>query len=156
MPSVIDIVPATVETALVLAPELANIPVIGRLLLFVVGGKMPDGLHQVEALEDAAKKKKEDRATRKKRNARYVLKASDAMDCVEKNLMDGKLVLALGKGILNTILGRGQFAPDLIVDQIWTCIEEHELRQDTPRVKSEEPRGYRRPAKGHGHGRGKF
>ena len=119
----------------------------------------PGGANETKALEnleEVIQKKKTERKTRVERNARYVIKASEAMLCVEKHLMDGKVLLAIGKGLVNAILGRGADGPDLLLDAIWTCIEENVLRQDTPRVIGS-PRGkYVRPRKGHGHGRGKF
>ncbi len=156
MPSPIEIVAPLAEAALVILPELVDVPILGRILLSLA----PGGGNETKALEqlqEQANKKKTDRKTRIDRNARYVIKASEAMLCVEKNVMDGKVALAFAKGLANAILGRsGGYAGDILVDSIWTCIEEHVLRQDTPRVKGT-PRGkYVRPRKGHGKGRGKF
>lgn len=153
MPAVIEEVPLLAEAALFLAPALGNVPVIGRLILLLAGGHHGD--HQaVEKLAKQADKKKTDRKTRIQRNARYVIKASDAMECVEKNIMNGRFLLLLGRGLLNTLWGQGDSsAPDLMVDRIFTCIEEHVLRQDTIR-RSQRTSKIGRPAKGHGYGRG--
>lgn len=157
MPGVVEIGGEIVEVALTFVPGLADVPVLGRILLALA----PGGGNESKALEDLQKQaesKKTERDTRIKRNARYVIKASDAMECVQKNIMNGGFLLSIGKGIINTVLGKGGklSAPDLMTDRIFTCIEEHVLRQDTPRVKGEPSGKYVRPRKGHGHGRGKF
>lgn len=149
----VEEIPLIVKTALELVPVLREVPVVGRLLILIAGGHPPSEQEALQALEQAARKKERERTDRKKRNARYVLKASDAMACAEKALMNGKFTLAIGKGLLNVFRNTGNFAPDIVLEEIFSCIEAHELRQDTPRVRSREPRGYRRPARGHGHGR---
>jgi hypothetical protein len=151
MAGIAEIIPEVAGGALVIMPELANIPVIGRLLVIAAGAGITD-TQAIEKLQEQANKKKTDRKTRRDRNNRYVLKASDAMQCVENNLMDGTLLLSVVKGLANVLLGRADAAPDIILDKIWTCIEEHVLRQDTPRVKHTGTY-FARPSKGHGHGR---
>jgi hypothetical protein len=151
MANIVTIGADVAETALVMMPELANVPILGRIIVAIAGGHISDG-EAIEQLQELAEKKKTERKTRKEQNARYVLKASDAMECVEKGLMDGTFLLAIGRGIANAILGRPGFAPDLILEQIWQCIEEHVLRQDTPRVKKDVIYSAR-PARGHGKGR---
>jgi len=155
VPGIGEVIAGTVETALTFVPELLDVPIVGRLLLALGFGHGND-TKALEELERQATKKKTDRKTRIEKNARYVIKASKAMQCVEDNLMSGQLLLSIGKGIVNVVLGKGTDAPDILIDKIWTCIEQNVLRQDTPRVKGT-PRGkYVRPRKGHGHGRGKF
>jgi hypothetical protein len=144
-----------VETVVTFAPALLEVPVLGRILI-ALGFGHTDETKAIEQLQELANKKKTDRKTRKERNNRYLLKASAAMQCVEDNLMGGEILFAFGKGLLNALTGRQEFAPDIILDKIWTCIEEHTLRQDTPRVKGQAKSKYIRPAKGHGHGRGHF
>lgn len=137
-----------------IAPDLASIPVVGRILIAIAAGHGSD-TEAVEKLQAEANKLKTQRQTRITRNGRYVLKASDAMKCVETHLMSGGVLLAFGKGLVNILTGKSGAAPDLLFDQIATCIEEHVLRQDTPRVISDKRR-YHRPSRGHGKGRGKF
>src|SRR5262249_49997512 len=154
--SVEIIVEEAVETALTFAPWLVDIPVLGRILLVFAPGGGND-LKALEALNAAAAKTKQDRATRIKRNARYVLKASDAMQCVESSLGNGAFLLALGRALLNQVAGRsaGVSAPDLIMNKIFDCIESKELSQKSKRVK-EETTYYARPSRGHGKGRTSF
>lgn len=142
-----------VEAVLSFAPGLVDIPVLGKILiLFAPGGG--DDLKAQEALEAAAKKTLKDRAERVQKNARYVLKASDAMKCVEDSLGNGGFLLALGKALVNQVAGRaaGVSATDLITDRIFDCIESKVLRQDSPR-KAKQAKYYGRPAGGHGKGR---
>lgn len=148
-----------VETALTFAPWLADVPVLGRiLLLFAPGGG--NDIKAQEILQAAAKKKETDRATRIKKNARYVLKASEAMRCVESTLGNGGFLLSLGQSILNLVKNQGNpsglvSAPDLLMDKVFSCIESKVLSQDSKREKVTET-FYHRPSRGHGKGRGSF
>jgi hypothetical protein len=145
-----------VETALTFAPALEEIPVLGRILsIFAPGGG--NDLKALEALNAAAAKTKQDRATRIAKNARYVLKASEAMKCVENTLGSGQFLLSLGKALINQVAGRtsGVSAPDLLMGMIFDCIEAHTLSQKSKRVK-ETVSYYARPSRGHGKGRKKI
>src|SRR5262249_20649779 len=145
-----------VETALTFAPWLVDIPVLGRILsIFAPGGG--NDLKALDALNAAAQKKAQDRATRIKKNAHYVLKAIEAMKCVENNLGNGAFLLALGKSLLDTVARRAgtSSAPDLIMDKIFSCIEMKTLSQKSKRVKIE-ANYYARPSRGHGKGRTKI
>lgn len=142
-----------VRTVLIFAPWLTEVPVLGRILLSIA----PGGGNEFEALEEferVLQEKATERATRIQRNARYVLKASDAMKCVEDNFATAGFLFALVKGILNTLIGRGAggSAVDLLEDRMFTCIESKVLKQ-TGRRQRKEKTYYGRPARGHGHGR---
>ena len=142
-----------VRIALSFVPDLLDVPVLGRIIqsLYPGGGNDFEALTQIQR---KAAEKQQERKTRIEKQARYVLKASDAMKCVEDNLMSGGFLLAMGKGILNWALGRaaGASAPDVLCDKIFDCIESKTLKQTGKRKKKAEPY-YGRPAKGHGHGR---
>lgn len=138
------------------APGLVDIPVLGKILiLFAPGGG--DDLKAQEALQAAAQKTLQDRAQRVQKNARYVLKASEAMKCVEHSLGNGGFLLALGKALVNQVAGgaTGISAPDLIIDRIFECIE-HKVLPQTSKRTEEVKRYYGRPARGHGKGRKKI
>jgi len=152
MPGIGEVIPAAVETAVVLVPSLLDVPIVGRILIAIMHGRGGD-THALEELQKTADKKKTERKTRIERNARYVIKASKAMECVEKHIMSGGLLLSLGKGIASAVLGKADTAPDILLDEIYTCIEENVLRQDTPRVKRKNVEYFARPRRGHGHGR---
>jgi len=143
-----------VETALTFAPWLENVPVLGRILRLIA----PNGGDESKAVEDLlrqANKRKTDRRTRIERNNRYVLKASDAMQCVEDNLMSGAVWLALGRFFLNNVAGvAGSDAGEILIDKIFLCIESKVLKQTGRRKKKVGKTWVGRPAKGHGRGRG--
>jgi len=151
-----ELITGTVETALVFVPGLLEVPILGRLLVALGFGHGGSDTKALEQLERIAQEKAQDRATRIKRNGRYLLRASDAMQCVETHLTGGSILLNLGKGIVNVVLGKPGTAIDELYDRIFTCIEEKVLRQDTPRVKGSPKGSYVRPRKGHGYGRGSF
>lgn len=154
MAGVTEIGELAAETALTFAPWLVDVPVLGRILLWL----SPHGGNDLKAMEELQKQadaKKQDTKTRIDRNARYVLKASEAMKCVDQTVNSGGVLLALGKALLNTVRGAGGNAGDILTDRIFLCIEEKVLRQDTPRVKRTAT-NYHRPARGHGKGRGSF
>jgi hypothetical protein len=141
-----------VETALTFAPWLLEVPVLGRILRLVA----PNGgneSHAIEQLLRQANKRKTDRKTRIERNNRYVLKASDAMQCVEDNLMSGAVWFALGRFFLNNVAGvAGSDAGEILIDKIFACIESKVLKQTGKRTKKKNVTYFARPAKGHGHG----
>lgn len=157
MPGPIEIIVPLVETAITILPELLDIPILGRILLTLAPGGGND-TKALENLEKIAQQKKTERQTRRDRNERYVLKASDALDCCEKQIFSPAILFAMVKGLANAITGKPDTSADILYDQIATCIEEHVLRQDTPRTQPRaERRGpYARPARGHGKGRKKF
>lgn len=141
-----------VETALTFAPWLLDVPVLGRILRLIAptGG---DESHAIQELIKLANEKKADRKTRTDKNGRYVLKASEAMKCVDTNLNEGAVFFALGRAFLNRVAGKGlDTAPDILTDKIFTCIESKVLKQTSKRTKRERGK-FARPAKGHGHGR---
>jgi len=151
--SLVEIGAEFVETALTFVPALTRVPVLGRIILFLFPGAGGQEQNQVQRLQDMVKRQEEERKTRRERNNRYVLKASDAMECVEKNIMNGAILLAFGKGIASALFGGGETsAADVLLDKIWSCIESKTLRQDTPRIRRE-GRFPHRPSRGHGRGR---
>lgn len=95
-------------------------------------------------------------AVKEKSDNSSVIKVSKAIECVETSMRDGKLLLAVIKGLINALLSKNfEGAPRILLDSIVTCLRENALRQNTPRVFSKTFR-YHRPSKGHGHGRTKF
>lgn len=146
--------PGIVEMTVLVEPlrRLAErIPVLGRIVKIVVLvltalKLLPDSSPQPISEDE----KKQRRKTRRENQARYVLKASDAMECVEESLYGegGGLVIALGKAIA---AGHGVSVPDLISDEVYTCIESKVLSQ-TGKRKKKEKKYYGRPARGHGKG----
>jgi hypothetical protein len=155
MPSVIEEIPEVIRTALILMPELANVPVLGRIAVLLAGTHQLDDTHPLEQFDKAREADKAVRERERDENSRYVIKVSEALKCVDKGLFDSKLLLAFLKGLINILLGKSQSADALMYDQIKQCILENRLRQDTPRVFSTTGR-YHRPSRGHGKGRTSF
>src|SRR4030095_9580995 len=144
-----------VETALTFAPWLVDVPVLGRICLVLAPGGGND-LKALEQLQAQAEQTKVRTRTAIKENARYVLKASDAMKCVQDTLADGAILLALGKALMNTLAGRGGAAArDILTQKIFLCIESKVLSQKSKRVKFTGS-FYHRPSLGHGRGRRTF
>lgn len=144
-----------VETVVTLAPELEQIPILGRILsIFAPGGG--SDIKLLDALEAQRQRTEQKRQTRVKRNARYVLKASDAMKCVSDTLNSPQFLLALGKSLTKILIGpeSAADAPDILTGKIFDCIESKVLSQKRPRVK-QTVTYYARPSRGHGKGRPK-
>jgi len=142
-----------VQVILRFLPSLRSLPVIGRILVLFAGGDGGGEFQDLERAEALANKRKTERKTRIERNGRYVIKASDAMQCVEDNLNTGNMYLAIGKGVINAVGGLGyNDATEILNDRIFTCIESKVLKQTGKRVKKD-VKYFGRPAKGHGHGR---
>lgn len=152
MPGIIELGEEVAGAILVVAPWASDIPVLGHILtiLHPGGGSDLQALEQLQKISDA---RKTEVATRIARNGRYVLKASDAMQCVHDSLENAGFLLALIKGVFNVIVGRPTRAgPNILADKIYECIERKVLKQSNPRVRSERV-FYHRPARGHGRGR---
>jgi hypothetical protein len=137
------------EAALIIAPELAEIPVLGRLL--VIAARRSGG--EIEAMEKLQAQAKElERQTRDRiqRNAKRVIKASDAMRCVQDNLSAGRGAINFAKNVVKVI--RGLPAEPLVENEIFACIEAKLLGQKSKRTRVTRT-AYHRPSRGHGHGR---
>lgn len=154
MPGIPEIGAELVETALTFAPWLEEVPVLGRILRVIAPGGGND-IHAAEQLAAELQKRKTDRETRIQRNARYVLKASDAMQCVDDSVADTGVLLAFGKSLLNIVRGRPDSTPDILENKIFQCIESKVLKQ-TGKRKKKVKKYYGRPAVGHGKGRVKI
>jgi len=148
----VGLVGEIVRSAVALAPVLLELPVVGRFLATF----QPTPESETKAVEEIQKKADQEKKTRQKKrdeNNKYVIKVSDAMDCVEDNLGEGGILWEFAKSIAHIVTGGdSRTGPDVILDNIYNCLEENRLRQDTPRVTSTK-RGPHRPARGHGAGR---
>jgi hypothetical protein len=142
-----------VRILIILFPELLTAlePWLGRgfiaILINILQDPDRDLARELDQKLQAAKEKSDNSS---------VIKVSEAIKCVEEAMKDGKLLIAVIKGLVNALISKNfEGAPRILLDTIVTCIREHALRQDTPRVFSKTFR-YHRPSKGHGHGRTKF
>lgn len=147
-----EILPPVIETLQGLG---RSIPIIGRILV-ALGIAQGGNILTQEQLQKAAQDRDTDRKTRIKRNARYVVKASDALKCVEDHLIvSNGIATSLGKALAPLVGGKNiGSAPDILADEIMTCIENKVLSQKSKRA-SIVKKYSARPALGHGHGRKK-
>jgi hypothetical protein len=147
-----EIVSPLVEAALVIAPELVDIPVLGRVLLALSGAKPLDDTKAIEQLQRQEEEAKKTRQKVRDRLGHRVIKVSDALDCVEKTLFDGRLLLLLGKAIIKTIAGTSTQVGSLQYDPIAQCMIQKMLSQSGKKTLRSWKQPYHRPAIGHGKG----
>jgi hypothetical protein len=147
----VEEVPALVRTLITLAPALANVPILGRVIIALSAVKPINEKKVLEELQAAKDKLRKQRKKLADDNNKYVIKVSDAMQCVEKNI-DGALLRKIGSSIIDVLTGSPKDLGTEIIDPINKCMLEERLRQDTPRKGHRDSR-IARPAKGHGHGR---
>ena len=129
-------IPEIVKVATTFMPALRELPVLGKIIPMFSAGEMDD-TKALEELKRSGDKAKRTRQKLKDDNNSKVIKIKDALQCVEDNVFNGRILIAVGKGILSTILGRGgtQSAPDLLFDQIAKCMLAKALQQKNARSK---------------------
>jgi hypothetical protein len=149
----VEEVPPLIRTLVTLAPALKNVPILGRVIIALSGVKPIDGAKELEELQAAKDKLRKQRKKLADDNNKYVIKVSEAMKCVEKNI-DGAMLSKIGRSIIDVLSGNPQDLGTEIIDPINKCMMEERLRQDTPRKGKRDSR-IARPAKGHGVGRRK-
>lgn len=143
-----------VKILIILFPELLTAlePWLGRGFISILINLLQDPQRDLARELD----QKLEARNKSAKDNQQVIKVSAAIKCVEDSMKDGKLLVAIVKGLVNALLSQNfEGAPRLLLDSIVTCIRENALRHDTPRVFSRTPR-YHRPSKGHGHGRTSF
>jgi hypothetical protein len=142
-------------TAIELFPQLLRIPLIGRLLSAF--RQNPYNEHQaIEALQGASDRNRETRTRLKRENNKHVIKVSDAMQCVEDQLADGRLAWTLFRSLGRTLIGlEGADAAEATMTAIFDCFVRKKLTQSRPRT-STRTTTHGRPARGHGKGRRSF
>jgi hypothetical protein len=133
-----------------LFPALVRAPIVGRIIpLFNVKQSTDEDLARALA-------RKYKRPERKGFNDDvHVIKVSDAIDCVENVIGDGKVqaagILVLAKMLFNQSTGGSP-----IGDKIIECLRDNCLSQESDRTTAKPKQRYHRPSLGHGEGRGKF
>ncbi len=148
--ALVEIVAPIVEAALIVAPELIDVPVLGRVLLALTGGHP---LNEHKALEDLQRSVDDQKKTRQKvrdRLGHRVIKVSDALKCVDDTLMSGNVLLLLGKAIVKNISGGQTDVGVLQYDPIQRCMIQKMLSQSSKRSVGGWKQTLHRPAKGHG------
>lgn len=133
MPTVIEEVPEVIKVAADVIPALKNVPILGRIISITNAGKMDD-TKAMEQLQSQSDKAKKTRTQLKDRYNSKVIKIKDALQCVEDNVMDGKILLSLAKGLMHTITGSPSNAADIMFQQIADCMVKKALGQKNRRV----------------------
>jgi hypothetical protein len=149
-------IPNVLKLAKTVLPTIGKVPVLGRIVSLL---QVPDNeAEYLEVLKRESDKAKRTRKRKRDENNRYVIKVSDALQCVEDNFYDPKTAWTFVKGLLSGLAeGKGKTGFSALGDAVSECIIENALRQDTPRVKVDRKNWPHRPSKGHGYGkRGKF
>lgn len=149
-------IPDVVKLLRSVAPSLGKVPLLGKIISFI---DVPqDDTQWVEEMRKASEQGKRTRRRQRDENNRYVVKVSDALDCVEKHLYDPKTAWNFIKGVVSGLAeGKGASGFSKIGDAVSECIIAASLRQDTPRTKVTRKDWPHRPSVGHGYGRpGKF
>jgi hypothetical protein len=139
-----------VKTAKAFVPQLGNIKLGSTVMILAALAAETDGALEFQISRHVQKKTK-----KQVRDDSQVIKVSEAINCVDEQLRDPKVILRYAKAILSACLDPGAGDLDLTADAA-KCIRENALRQDTVRVKGRYRSPWARPAVGHGHGRGKF
>jgi len=136
-------------------PQLLRIPLLGRLLSAFRQSPYKDS-QAIENLQKASDKAKQTRVRLKHENNHRVIKVSDAMQCVEDQLADGRLAWTLFKSLGATIIGlEGSDAAEATMQSIFECFVRKRLSQSRPRETTRRTT-HGRPALGHGRGRPSF
>jgi hypothetical protein len=152
--ALVEVVSPFVEAALIVAPELLEIPILGKILLSLTGGHAPGS--ETKALEQLEKSKETQKATRTKVRDRLkhrVIKVSDALQCCEDTCFDGRLLLHVGKALVKTIAGDTTEVGQLQYEKIERCMVKKMLTQSRPKQLRGWKQPYHRPARGHGIGK---
>jgi hypothetical protein len=150
--ALIEVVSPLVEAALIIAPELIDIPVLGRLLLALRGAHPIDELQAAEQLQKSQEDAKKTRQRVRDRLGHRVIKVSDALDCAEGTMFEGKLLLDLGKAIIKNIAGTPTDIGQIQYDKVQECMVRKMLSQSGPKTLRGWKQPYHRPAKGAGRG----
>lgn len=148
MPTIIEELPELIQV-------LRGVPFVGRILVALGIAQGFDKGQPLEEMLRVEEDKKNKRKTRIKENGRYVLKASDAMQCVEDHLAGNNgYARAFIRSLFSLARGKGftASAPDILADEIFACIEKKVLSQKSKRATIVKQYSAR-PAVGHNPGK---
>jgi hypothetical protein len=150
--ALIEVVSPLVEAALIIAPELLEIPVLGRILSGLAGAKPMNEAEALAKMQESLDQQKKTRQKVRDRLGHRVIKVSDALKCAEDTIFDGKLILRIGKAIIKNLAGTPTDSGVLMYDPIEQCMIQKMLTQSRPKTLRSWKQNYHRPAKGHGRG----
>lgn len=150
--ALVEIVSPLVEAALIVAPELLDIPVLGKILLGLSGGQPINEAQALEKLQGSLENQKKTRQKVRDKLGHRVIKVSDALKCAEDTIFDGKLLLRIGQSIVKNIAGTPTDSGALMYDPIEKCMIQKMLTQSRPKTLRSWKQTYHRPSIGHGKG----
>jgi len=132
-----EIIPEVVEITTTMIPALRAVPLVRGLVVALQSDAPMNELKASEAYEAEGKKRQEQRNKLKKKFNKHVIKISDALQCVENNVFNGKIAIAFAKALLSTITKgpAAQTTPDAMFDLIAKCMVEKRLQQKNKRSK---------------------
>lgn len=134
-----------------LFPELAQSSILGKIIpLFKIDPATDEDLARELNKEVRIKQKNNSDAT-------SVIKVSEAIKCAKSSFDNTTLISEFVLEAAKSLIAGRQIdaCGQRMFDQMVNCMRQNSLRQDTPRVASRTT-SHGRPARGHGHGRGKF
>jgi hypothetical protein len=150
--ALVEFVSPFVEAALIIAPELLDIPVLGRILSGLAGGNPLTESQALEKIQGSLDQQKKTRKKVRDRLGHRVIKVSDALKCAEDTIFDGKLLLRIGQALVKNIAGTPTDIGGLTYDPIQRCMIEKMLRQSSKKTLRGWKQAYHRPAIGKGRG----
>jgi hypothetical protein len=148
--AIAEILSPLVEAALVIAPELVDVPVLGRVLIALTGGHPGNETAALEQLQRSGDTQKKTRQRVRDDLKHRVIKVSDALQCVESNIYDGRLLLNVGKALVKNIAGANTDAASLAYEPIQNCMIQKMLSQSSKKSVGGWKQTYHRPSVGHG------
>jgi hypothetical protein len=151
MPGIAEIPELILEAAVVVAPGIARIPLLGRLI--VAFGHPITDTQALEQFQSAADRNKKTRLRTQHDTNKRVIKVGDALKCVESSIMDGKIGLAFARGVVNMLSGSADVPGEVLYKEIERCILAKMLGQGSRRSGNVRRTSSHRPSRGHGRGR---
>lgn len=146
------IIPEIVDAVLTFAPQVMNIPVLGRLLTGLGVGPIIDE-KAIEQLQGSIDQRKSTRTRTQNQNNKRVIKVKDALQCVDRSVNNPAVILKFGRAMAGVIAGGTQSIGEILYKEIETCILKNRLGQSSVRSGNIRRTSSHRPSKGHGTGK---
>jgi hypothetical protein len=134
---VIEEIPEIIKVTTTMIPALQNVKFIRGLIVPLQGTGAMNETRAIESYDNEKRKNQERRTKLKKKHNKQVIKISDAMQCVEDHVFDGRLALAFGKALMNVITGGKVDAGDILWGRISGCMIGKALQQKNLRRRGE-------------------
>lgn len=126
------LVPTIVRAATTVAPALKDVRILRGFVAPLQGSGFSEAT-AVQELQAAINKRVKTRRKLRDQMKKRVLKVSDAMDCVENNVGNGKIALSFGRALVDVLAGGTGGNIELLLDAVNKCLIEHALPQTAKR-----------------------